>query len=303
MTVPTIPMAPNGPTVSRFIAGMWRLTEWRLSPHELLHYVQTCLDLGITSFDHADIYGSYTCEAMFGEALAQNPALRSHMQLITKCGIRLVSPQRPAHTFHDYDTSKAHIIASAERSLQNLRTDYLDVLLIHRPDPLMDADEVAAALSELKQSGKVLHFGVSNFAPHQFDLLASRLDFPLVTNQIEVSVMYLDLLHDGTVDQCQQRRIAPMIWSPLAGGRLFSSQEESAVRLRRVMADLSEQLGGATIDQIAFAWLLQHPANMLPILGTQNLDRVKTAIAALNIKLTRSQWFQLWSASTGTEVP
>jgi predicted oxidoreductase len=225
------------------------------------------------------------------------------MQLVTKCGIKLVSERRPAHGLKHYDTSRAHIVASVENSLRALHTDRLDLLLIHRPDPLLDADEVARAFAELRQAGKVLHFGVSNFTPGQFELLASRLEFPLVTNQVELSVMHLDALHDGTADQCQRLGIAPMAWSPLGGGRLFRADGEQAVRVRRALETVGEALGGATADQVALAWILRHPARFLPILGTGRLDRIRRAAEAEGLALSREQWFTIWTASAGHEVP
>ncbi|MBI4784721.1 MAG: aldo/keto reductase [Oscillatoriophycideae cyanobacterium NC_groundwater_1537_Pr4_S-0.65um_50_18] len=287
---------------SRLIQGVWRMAEWQQTPQETLSFIHQCLELGITSFDHADLYGDYTCEAIFGAALKADPFLRSQLQLISKCGIKLVSQNRPQHKIKHYDTSREHILASVDHSLQALHTDYLDVLLIHRPDPLMDADEVAAAFTQLKQAGKVLHFGVSNFSPSQFNLLASRLPFALVTHQIEISVMHLAAFADGTLDQCQQLRIAPMAWSPLGGGELFSGSSPQAVRLRSALTTIA-QLHHATVDQVALAWLLAHPAKILPILGTGNLDRIRAAAAAATIYLTREEWFLIWTASTGTEVP
>jgi predicted oxidoreductase len=287
--------------------GFWRLAGWGLSDAELLDLIRASLDLGITTFDHADIYGDHTCQELFGRALALEPALRERMQIVTKCGIMLASPNRPQHTHKHYDTSRATIVGSAEESLRLLGTDYINLLLIHRPDLLMDPDEVAEAFTALRQSGKVLHFGVSNFTPSQFDLLASAfptcLDFPLVTNQIEVSVLSLDLLHDGTVDQCLQRAIAPMVWSPLAGGRIFSEDSERAVRVRQALQALGQELGGASLDQVALAWLLTHPARFVPILGSSKIERIQSAVGAESLRLSREQWFTIWSASTGTPVP
>ncbi|MFN2289712.1 MAG: aldo/keto reductase family oxidoreductase [Anaerolineae bacterium] len=303
MTVPGLQLAPGGPQVSRLVWGLWRLAGWHLCDAELLGLVHACLDLGITTFDLADIYGDYACEGIFGRALALEPGLRQRIQLVTKCGIKLVSDRRPSHRIKHYDTSQAHILASVEHSLRMLHTDHLDLLLIHRPDPLMDADEVAAAFDDLRGSGKVLHFGVSNFSPGQFDLLASRLDFPLVTNQVEISVLDMDLLHDGTVDQCQRLRIAPMAWSPLAGGRLFDGDDAQAVRVRQALAEAGEQLGGATLDQVALAWLLRHPARIVPIVGSGKIERLRRAAGAFEYQLSRQQWFTIWTASTGHEVP
>ena len=303
MSVNQIDMAKGGPRVSRLALGFWRLADWGISDAELLDLIRASLDLGITTFDHADIYGDHTCQELFGRALALEPALREKMQLVTKCGIMLVSPKRPQHTFKHYDTSRAHIVASAEESLQVLGTDHIDLLLIHRPDVLMDPDEVAEAFTSLRQSGKVLHFGVSNFTPSQFDLLASRLDFPLVTNQIEVSALSLDLLHDGTVDQCLQRGIAPMVWSPLAGGRIFYEDSEQATRVRQALHSVGQELGGASPDQIVLAWLLAHPVRFVPVLGSGKIARIRSAVGAESLRLSREQWFAIWSASAGTPVP
>jgi predicted oxidoreductase len=303
MIASRVQLIPDGPELSRTICGVMRLREWGLSGEGLRSFIAECLDVGVTTFDHADIYGDYQCESIFGAALAAEPGLRSRMELVSKCGIKLVSERFPDHRIHHYDTSYDHIIESAERSLRNLHTDYLDLLLIHRPDPLMDADEVAAALTALRQSGKVRHVGVSNFTPSQFDLLASRLDFPLVTNQIELSVLYMDPLHDGTMDQLQRLRIAPMAWSPLGGARLFTSEQPQAQRVREALAGVAEQVGGAGLDQVALAWLHRIPGNVLPVLGTGQLDRIRAAVAAETLPLDRRQWFAIWEASAGYEVP
>ncbi len=302
----TLTMHAHGPTVSRIIPGLMRLMEWNLDAPGLLNWIEAVLDMGITSFDHADIYGPYRSEEHFGAALALKPALRQKMQLITKCGIKLMADNRPQHTVHSYDTSRAHILASVEQSLRNLHTDYIDVLLIHRSDPLMDADEVAAAFTTLKSQGKVRYFGVSNFLPWHFDLLQSRLDMPLVTNQVELSVLHLDALHDGSLDQAQRHRIAPMIWSPLGGGALFREDGgERAARVRGVLAELNEELGADGIDQVALAWAMKPPANPLPVLGTGRLERIRSANAAVDLaeRMSRDQWFRVWEASAGHEVP
>jgi predicted oxidoreductase len=303
MTVSQIDLAQGGPRFSRLALGLWRLVSWGLSDAELLDLMHASLEIGITTFDHADIYGDYACEQLFGRALALSPALRDEMQLVTKCGIKLVSKNRPEHSIHHYDTSQAHIISSVENSLRMLHTDRIDLLLIHRPDPIMDPDEVARAFTELKRAGKVLHFGVSNFAPSQFELLASRLDFPLVTNQVELSVMNMGVLHDGTADQCLRLGISPMAWSPMARGRLFQEGSEQAIRLRQALSQVGEMLGGASIDQVALAWILRHPARFVPVLGTGKIDRIRKAARAEMLELSREQWFTIWSASTGSGPP
>jgi predicted oxidoreductase len=303
MKVSQLKLSSDGPLCSRLALGLWRLADWRLEDGELLDLVLFSLDLGITTFDHADIYGDYRCEELFGQALSLNPGIRDRMQIVTKCGIKFPSKRRPEHRVHHYDTSSEHIVASVETSLRSFRTDRIDLLLIHRPDPIMDPDEIAAAFSVLKESGKVLHFGVSNFTPSQFDLLASRLDVPLVTNQIELSVLSLDVLHDGTMDHCQERRVSPMAWSPLGGGRLFQDQDERAIRLGRVLSSIGQNLGGAELAQVALAWILMHPAKIVPIVGSGRQDRIQEAAQAEHLSLSREQWFAIWIASTGGPVP
>jgi predicted oxidoreductase len=295
--------ASSGFQLSEFIQGYWRLAEWNMSPSQRLDFLKQHIELGITSVDHADIYGGYSCEQLFGEALALEPALRQQLEIVTKCDIKLLSDKYPDRTVKHYDTSAAHIAYSVDNSLQNLGTDYLDLLLIHRPDPLMNADEVADAFVQLKQSGKVRHFGVSNFTPYQFDLLQSRLDFPLVTNQVEVNPVNIFALHDGTLDQMQMKRIRPMIWSALGGGSIFTAQTEEAHQLRTVLGNISDELGGATLDQVIYAWLLKLPCQPLPIIGSGNIERVCSAVSAKDIIMTREQWFSIWQAAAGHEVP
>lgn len=289
-------------SMSRIIPGLMRLFAWELTADALNRWIESCVALGCTTFDHADIYGDYRCEAAFGAALARTPGLRDRIQLVTKCGIALLSPNRPATHVHHYDTRRAHILASAERSLRNLQTDRIDLLLVHRPDPLMDADEVAAALTTLRHAGKVRHCGVSNFLPFQFDLLQDRLDFPLITNQIEFSVSHMEAITDGTLDQAQRLRRPPMVWSPLAGGNLWTRQDAKSLRLRRVLTDIATPRGVA-LDQVALAWVLMHPARPLPVLGTGRLQRIAAAVEAESLTLDRQEWFAIWEASAGHEVP
>ena len=297
-----VTLGPDGPTLSRTIPGLMRLFDWQFDAPGLNHWIHACREMGCTTFDHADIYGGYAIEAAFGEALALTPTMRDQIQLVTKCGIGLVTPNRPDTRVHHYDTSRAHILASAERSLQNLRTDRIDLLLVHRPDPLMDADEVAAALAELRRSGKALHFGVSNFLPFQLELLQARLDFPLLTNQVEFSVAHMQPFYDGTLDQAQRLRMRPMIWGPLGGGRIFTRTDERGTRLLQTLKKIGSQIGAAP-DQVALAWILMHPARPLPVLGTGRLERIRAAVAAEAIKLDRQSWFEIWEASVGHEVP
>jgi predicted oxidoreductase len=287
-------------TLSPLVAGAWRLSEWGFNIGQRLAWIEGNIERGLTSFDHADIYGGYQVEALFGEALAASPGLRDRLQLVTKCGIKLTGPARPAHETHCYDTSAAHITASVEGSLRALHTDRIDLLLIHRPDALMDADEVAATFERLRRDGKVLHFGASNFTVQQYELLNSRI--PLVTNQVECSPLQMAPIHDGSFDQAQRLRARPMIWSPLAGGRLFSEDSEQAQRLRWVMGEIGARLG-ASLTTLAIAWLLRLPCKPIPVVGSRRLNATDEAVAALKLMLTADDWYRIWSASTGHEVP
>ncbi|URI09786.1 aldo/keto reductase [Aquincola tertiaricarbonis] len=285
--------------LSPIVAGAWRMADWGFSPQQRLGWIEACLALGITSFDHADIYGGYTVEALFGEALAAAPGLRDRMQLVSKCGIKLVSPQRPGHAIKSYDTSRAHVVASVEQSLRALRTDRLDLLLIHRPDLLTDPDELADTFSRLRADGKVLQFGVSNHTPSQLAMLHRRL--PLVTNQIELSPLQMGALGDGTLDQCTDLGLRPMIWSPLGGGRLFTSDDAQARRVREVLQALATQ-HGVSVATVAYAWILRHPSRPLPIAGSSRVEAMREAVAALDLRLPAEDWYRVWQASMGHEV-
>ncbi|HVZ25350.1 MAG TPA: aldo/keto reductase [Sediminibacterium sp.] len=293
---------PNIPNLSSPIAGCMRWGAWGagFDTFQYRQMIEACLQLGITCFDHADIYGDYTTEAEFGLALAENPALRPHLKLITKCGIQMMTPNRPAHTIKSYNSSAAHIRASVEQSLRNFHTDYLDVLLLHRPDPLLDPGEVAESVEQLKNQGKILSFGVSNFLPHQVALLAK---YTLVEyNQVEISIVQLTSLYDGTLEQCMQHKIIPMAWSPLGGG-VFT--EDSHPRFRMISAtalELAEKYGTGP-NEILLAWLQRHPAGILPVIGTTKLERLAQAKAAHAISMEREDWFRLLMASTGEDVP
>ncbi|HHL2502065.1 TPA: aldo/keto reductase family oxidoreductase [Yersinia enterocolitica] len=292
-------LAPLGPEFSRMICGYWRLMEWEMTPQQLLAFIEQHIELGITTADHADIYGGYQCEQAFGQALRLKPSLRSQLELVSKCGIATTA--KPEHALGHYITDRSHIIESAEQSLTHLQTDYLDLLLIHRPDPLMDADEVAEAFTQLHKSGKVRHFGVSNFSPAQFSLLQSRLPFSLVTNQVEISPLHQPAIVDGTLDACQQLRIKPMAWSCLGGGRLFSDPEFQT--LRNELQTIADEIGAESIEQVVYAWVLRLPSAPLPIIGSGKIERVKTAWASLSLTMTRQQWFRIRRAALGYDVP
>jgi predicted oxidoreductase len=286
--------------LSPIVAGAWRLHEWRLDTQTLLRWIGQALELGITSFDHADLYGNYGNEAAFGAALAAAPGLRERMQIVTKCGIKLVSPARPSHAIKSYDTSRAHVSASVDNSLRALRTDRIDLLLIHRLDALMDPDELADTLRTLREQGKVLHFGVSNHLPRQFAMLHKRI--ALTTHQIEFSALQMAALDDGTLDQATDLGLPPMIWSPLAGGRLFSAGDEQPRRVRAVLEDLG-RAHGVSAATMAVAWIRRHPSKPIPIAGSGRIEALREAVAALGVELSREDWYRVWRAGTGRDVP
>lgn len=288
--------------ISRVVHGHWRLDTWKLSDRELLDFIKRSMEIGVTTFDHADIYRSYTCEELFGRALALDPSLRGEMEIITKCGITFKSEMRPGNDGHYYDTSRGHIISSVESSLKNFGTDHIDLLLIHRPDFLMDPEEVASAFSHLKREGKVKNFGVSNFLPHHFDMLQSYVDEKLVTNQVELSPWNVENFENGTVDSALKNRIKPMAWSPLGGGKIFKSQSLKAIRLREALEEVRAEIDADGIDQVIYAWLLTHPAGIIPVVGTGNFSRLKGALKAHDLLLNRRQWFKILDATRGREV-
>ena len=290
-------------SLSRIIHGYWRLRDWNLSDQELLKLIEQVLELGITSFDHADIYGNYTCEAYFGRALALKPSLRDQMELISKCGIRLNTDANPELDVKIYDYSFNYIVQQAEASLKHLGTDRLDLLLLHRPAPFFNPEEVAKAFDKLKQSGKVLNFGVSNFTPMQFDNLQSHLDMPLATNQVEISVSCLEHFENENMEFLQKHKIKPMAWSPLAGGGLFKPQSDKEHRLHSVLKEIAAALNVESIDQVMYAWLLKHPAGIMPIVGSQHINRIKSAVDALEVEMSLEQWYKIYIASKGDELP
>jgi predicted oxidoreductase len=299
LTCPRIATCSDGPELSRIVAGMWRMSEWGMAVEQRVAFIERCIELGVTSFDHADIYGGYGVESLFGDALRLQPSLRDRMELISKCGIKLVSPQRPAHTIQHYDTSASHIVSSVEESLRQLGTDRLDLLLIHRPDPLMEFDEIARAFEGLRQAGKVRHFGVSNFNRLQFEALNKRVK--LVTNQVEFSPLHTAPMFDDTFDGLQDLGVSPMIWSPLAGGRLFNGGEEHADNLRLVIKGIADQLG-QPFASVVFAWIMQLPSRPVPLTGTGRIEAIAVAVAGTRFTLSRSDWFSILRAARGHEV-
>lgn len=282
-------------SLSRLVYGMWRLgDDADTSPAHVQAKIEACLEQGITTFDQADIYGGYTAEAILGGALS--PSLRDRMEIVTKCDIVAPMGRHADKRVKHYDTSAAHIETSVEHSLRDMKTDRIDLLLIHRPDPLMDADETGVTLDALVASGKVRAVGVSNFRPWDMRLLQSRMKTRLVTNQIELSLMAHDALTNGDLAYLQEERIVPMAWSPLAGGGLAG---ESALRRRL------DQIGaqqGVDWSAVAVAWLLRHPAGIVPVLGTNSLSRIGAIADAARVEMDRQTWFELYTDALGREV-
>jgi predicted oxidoreductase len=289
--------------LSPIVHGHMRLSEWGLSNQQLLKLIEEVVEIGITSFDHADIYGNYTCEALFGKALKLNKKLRQDIQIITKCGIKPVSEKFPNRQIGTYDYSYEHIVRSVNNSLKNLETDYIDLLLLHRPSPLLNPEEVAKAFDYLKKSGKVLHFGVSNFTPQQFLMLESWVNVPLETNQIEISPYHLEHFDNGNLEFLLQKNIKPMAWSPLSAGKLLNPSDQKSHRLYTCLHKIANELNVDDIEQIVYSWLLKHPAKIIPVIGTGKILRIKKAMESLHINMTDEQWFRIYIASTGEKLP
>ncbi|WP_062231793.1 aldo/keto reductase [Aureimonas sp. N4] len=286
--------------VSRLVYGLWRLgDDSDTSPAHVQRKIEACLAQGITTMDHADIYGGYTGEAIFGGALKAAPHLRDRIEIVTKCGIVAPMGRHAGARVKHYDTSRAHIMASVETSLRDMAIEHIDLLLIHRPDPLIDPAETGAALDELVASGKVRAVGVSNFRPYDLSLLQSAMRSPLVTNQIELSLLETEPFRNGDLASLMERRIHPMAWSPLGGGRLFADSESPL--LKRLNAVAAEK--GVDTGSVAIAWLLAHPAGILPVLGTNSLPRIAAIGEALRVSIDRQTWFELYSAAMGRDVP
>ncbi|EAR10922.1 aldo/keto reductase [Reinekea blandensis] len=297
-----LPIPKSDLTYSRLVYGAWRLADdTNRTTEHVRAKIDAALNEGITTFDHADIYGNYECERLFGQVLATDPGLRNQIELVSKCDIALMSDKYPDRRVNHYDTSAEHIRTSVDRSLQMLKTDHLDTLLIHRPDPLMNAAETGAALDDLVRAGKVRSVGVSNFRPDDWRLLQKHMQHPLVINQIEISVLHTEALTNGDLSALQLDDMAIMAWSPLAGGRLFRD-EAAAQRVRPLLQAIADEQN-SRLDCVAFAWLLAHPANILPVVGTNNLDRIRGIGQAMDITIDRQTWFEIYVAALGHGVP
>ncbi|WP_368187469.1 aldo/keto reductase family oxidoreductase [Aestuariibius sp. HNIBRBA575] len=282
---------------SEIIYGMWRLAEADdTSPEHVRNKISACLDQGITTMDQADIYGGYMAEEVLGNALTTD--LRNKIEIVTKCDIVAPMGRYSDASAKYYDTSRAHIMASVDHSLRLMKTDRIDMLLIHRPDPMMDHHETGAALDDIVASGKVRAVGVSNFKLHDWTLLQSAMKTKLTTNQIELSLQAHDGFTNGDVAYLQERDLPIMAWSPLGGGALMAADAKAGAAMDRVAAEFNVDRGA-----VAVAWLLAHPAKILPVMGTNNLNRISNLTDALKVKLDRPAWFELYTAALGAEVP
>ena len=297
------PIAPQGPEFSRLVYGTWRILNDGTTSEAINQRLQRCVELGITTIDTAEIYGKYEVESALGQALALTPRLREQLQIVTKAGIYVPNKYRPHRRTPFYDASAEQLVLSVEKSLRLLGTDHVDLFLVHRPDWLTSAEDTATGLNRLIRAGKIKSAGVSNYNVHQFDLLNSFLEQPLVTNQIEFHLLHMDPIYDGVLDQCQKHHIQPMAWSPLAGGKLFDPKNEAAQRIAKVAAELSAKYEQASVEQLAYAWIMAHPSRPLPVIGTNKLERIESAAKLVSVTLDREDWYALWTAAQGRNIP
>ncbi len=291
------------PSLSAMVYGTWRMLDDKPSVQDINRRLNRCVELGITTIDTAEIYGGYRVEAALGNAMALSPGLRDKLAIVTKTGIYVPNDLSPQRKVGFYDASAAQLRRSVEQSLRMLGCEQIELFLVHRPDWLTGVEDTAQGLNQLLQEGKIRQAGVSNYSASQFAALNSFMGVPLFTNQIEFHLLRVDPMVDGSFDQCQQHRVRPMAWSPLAGGRLFDANEPAAVRLAQVAAALSPKYGGATLEQLAYAWIMAHPSRPYPVIGTNKIDRIESAVKALSVRLEREDWFALWVAAQGRNIP
>ncbi len=284
--------------LSPIIAGTMNWGKWdkNLSTKEMIHTMNICIESKITTFDHADIYGGYTTEAEFGKAFNESDIKRENIQLISKCGIEHTEGRN--NKIKHYNYSRDYIIWSVENSLKNLQTDFLDVLLLHRPSPLMVADEIAEAVEKLKKDGKIIAFGLSNFTNSQNDLIKQKVEINY--NQIQFSATHFQPMLDGSLDYMQVNRITPMSWNPL--GTVFREDTEQTRRLKKLLANLVEKYGVGS-DTLLLSWVLKHPSKVIPVAGTVNVARIQQLMKAVNLELENTDWFAIWTESMGNKVP
>lgn len=287
---------PGGVELSRIVYGMWRVTHDDTSTTHVRAKIEACLAQGVTTIDQAAVYGGYTAEAILGDCLRASPGLRDRLEIVTKCGIVVPTGRHAEARVKHYDTSAAHIAASVDHSLQAMGIDHIDLLLIHRPDPLMDHEATGRALDDAVKSGKVRTAGVSNFRPHDWTLLQSAMATPLATNQIEVSLMRPEPFADGDIAFLQERGIPPMAWSPLGGGALFREGEPGDTLSKIARRD------GVDETAVAIGWLLTHPSGILPIMGTNRIERIEAFGDALKVQMDRETWFELYAAALGRDI-
>lgn len=286
--------------LSPIISGTmnWGVWDKNLTTKEMENMIQVSIENKITTFDHADIYGSYTTEADFGKAFHASKIDREKLQLITKCGIQMIAEKRPENKIKHYDYSKDYIIKSVETSLKNLKTDYVDVFLLHRPSPLMQADEIAEAIEKLKGEGKIIDFGLSNFTSSQTELIRQKTEVSY--NQVQFSATHYEAMTDGSLDYMQAHGIRPLSWNPL--GTVFREDTKKTRRLKKLFSELVEKyhLGS---DSLLLAWILKHPAKIIPIAGTVNIARIQSLMKAVELEMDNQDWFAIWTESMGDDVP
>jgi len=290
-------LSDSGPKVSPAVYGFYRWNEEDLSQYKMERIIDLCLGLGINTFDHADIYGGYQCEEMFGEIIKSKRIKREEIVLFTKCGINLPHPSRPEIRIKYYDTSKQHILKSVDNSLRNLRTDYIDIFLLNQLDPLSNLEETAIALHKLRESGKVKNIGVVNFSVFQHQLLSSYLRIPIVTNHIELNLLNTSAFDNGQIDYIKQKYMRPLATAPLAEGQIANSIDKRPLLIRRKLEDLAPKYN-AHIESIAVAWIVKLGA--LPLIGTTDEQRIKNISLAFDLDLDRQDWYELYEASRGS---
>ncbi|QEY24457.1 aldo/keto reductase [Neisseria animalis] len=289
--------------MSRLVHGYWRAHEWGLDAQGYLRLIEEVLASGIDTFDHAACYGGFVNEGQFGAALKLDKSLRRRMTIVSKCGISFPNAALPEMKSKHYDNSAAHIIWSAERSVRELGCEYLDLLLLHRPSPFLNPEEVAAAFDNLNERGLVRYFGVSNYTAQKLSMLQSYVKQPLATNQIEISPLHIEPFADGSVDYLLEKRMKPMAWSPLAGGKLFAADDERSRRVASALLEAGEAHGETRLDTLAYAWLLNHSSGIMPIVGSGKIERIRNAADALGIRFDDEAWIKVYAAALGHNVP
>lgn len=289
----------NNLSLSAIVQGFWRLAGWNMSITELAEFMENCIEKGVTTFDTAEIYADTLCESLMGDAFQKDPQLRRKIELVSKTGI-FKQPEKEG-AFGYYNTSYDRVIRSCKESLRRLKTDYLDLYLIHREDPCIDFWETARALKDLKKEGLVREVGVSNFDPFKFHALNKAMDGELVTNQIEWNPVCFEHFNSGMLDLLTVEKIHPMIWSPLAGGRMFTSDEPIFVKAKQKIEEIAER-HDVTPATIIYAWIMYHPVGAVPISGSSKLERLDEAIKALDVQLEHYEWYEIYAASGQQQI-